>query len=73
VRAPPPPDAGIAGACATVDDCWLDEGGKAMPRPKKFKKRPLPRGDCGKNKLWLRHELTCTENQCVSRFRGDRC
>jgi hypothetical protein len=71
--ADPQPDAGLEVACTTVDDCWLDERGNAIPRPKKFKKRAPPRGDCGKNKLWLRHELTCTENRCVSRFRGDRC
>jgi hypothetical protein len=71
------PDAGpVAPApvsCRTVNDCWLAPDGKAIPRPAKFKWRAIPRGDCGKNLLWLRHELTCTENQCVSRNRSDMC
>lgn len=74
---PPPPapvDAGTpAVSCRTVNDCWLAPDGKAIPRPPKLKWRAIPRGDCGKNLLWLRHELKCEENQCVSRNRGDMC
>ena len=73
---PPPPtvvDAGVAVSCRTVNDCWLAPDGKAIPRPAKFKFRQLPKGDCGKNLLWLRHSLQCEANQCVATFRGDAC
>ena len=59
--------------CTSVDECWLDAEGKAVARPKSKKGRPLPRGDCGKNLLWLRHKLTCEEGVCVSQNIGDKC
>jgi len=59
--------------CETVDDCWLDAGGKAIKRPARFRKKRIPHGDCGKNLLWLRHILSCEKNRCVSQFIGDRC
>ncbi len=59
--------------CKTVAECWLDEEGKPIPRPRSKKGRAVPRGDCGKNLLWLRHRLTCEENVCVSLNIGDKC
>lgn len=59
--------------CETVAQCWLDPSGKPIARPKKFARRPLPRGDCGKNLVWLRNVLTCEEQVCVARFVGDAC
>lgn len=60
-------------ACETVAQCWLDESGKAIARPKSKKGRALPRGDCGRNVLWLRNRLTCDEGVCVSQNVGDKC
>lgn len=59
--------------CKTVADCWLDERGKAVARPKSKQGRPIPRGDCGKNILWLRHRLACEQSVCVAVFVGDEC
>lgn len=61
--------------CQTVAACWLDPDGKPIARPKKLKGRPLPKGDCGKNKTWLRNVLTCDEVKrvCVAEYIGDRC
>ena len=59
--------------CETVAQCWLDDDGKAIARPKSKKGRPLPKGNCGKNLFWLRHRLTCEEGVCVSQFIGDKC
>lgn len=67
------PDAGTV-SCKSVNDCWLDGEGHAIARPKKLKGRPLPRGDCGKNILWLRNLLECTdEGLCKATHVGDRC
>jgi hypothetical protein len=73
-------DAGVADAgsapgvsCKTVADCWLDENGQAIARPKAKKGKPVPRGDCGGNILWLRHRLACDEGTCKAVFIGDRC
>jgi hypothetical protein len=68
------PDA-KAGAvpCQTIADCWLDADGKAIARPKRFRSKPVPRGDCGKNLVWLRNRLTCEANVCAVTFIGDRC
>lgn len=61
-------------ACKTVADCWLDADAKPIARPKAKKGRPLPRGDCGRNILWLRTRLTCSEeNVCVAEHVGDKC
>jgi len=59
--------------CKTVAECWLDDDGKPVARPKRFKGRKLPKGDCGKNLLWLRHVLSCEQAVCVAKFVGDRC
>ncbi|MBL8914094.1 MAG: hypothetical protein JNM17_25545 [Archangium sp.] len=85
VLPPPPPgefslrppktttaDGGVV-SCQTVNECWLAPDGSPMPRPARFKKKPLPKGDCGKNLLWLRNRLTCEENVCKSTYMGDAC
>lgn len=59
--------------CKTVAECWLDEDGKAIARPKSKKGHPIPRGNCGKNLFWLQHKLTCEEGVCVAQFIGDKC
>ena len=59
--------------CKTVAECWLGPGGTPIARPKSMKGRKLPKGDCGKNLLWLRHELSCQQNVCVSTYVGDMC
>lgn len=59
--------------CQSVAECWLDANGKPIARPKKQRGRPLPKGDCGKNLLWLRNVLTCEQNVCVARFVSDGC
>ena len=59
--------------CETELDCWLDESGQPIARPKKAAGKPLPRGDCGKNLRWLRNELSCEKKVCVARLVGDRC
>jgi hypothetical protein len=59
--------------CRTVAECWLAEDGKPIARPRSKRGRPLPRGDCGKNLLWLRHQLSCEAGVCVSQLIGDRC
>lgn len=67
-----PVDAGVV-SCQTVSDCWLGPDGSAIKRPARFKKKQLPKGDCGKNLLWLRNRLTCEENVCKATFMGDAC
>ncbi len=67
------PDAGTAVACKTVADCWLDDEGRAMARPKAQKGKKIPLGDCRGKKVWLRHVLTCEQNVCISTYRGDQC
>jgi hypothetical protein len=59
--------------CKSVGDCWLDEEGHAISRPKKLRGRPIPRGDCGSKLLWLRHRLACIDERCVAVNVGDRC
>jgi hypothetical protein len=59
--------------CKTVDDCWLDDNGHAIHRPKRYRGRALPRGDCDARIQWLRHKLSCEENVCVAKFVGDAC
>ncbi|MBK7857336.1 MAG: hypothetical protein IPJ65_01680 [Archangiaceae bacterium] len=59
--------------CQTVAECWLDADGKAVARPRAKKGRALPRGDCGKNILWLRNRLSCEQRFCVVQFIGDKC
>lgn len=66
-------DGGTPVACQTVADCWLDPQGAAIPRPAKRKGQKLPKGDCGKNLLWLRHRLSCEEQVCKVQFMGDAC
>ena len=70
------PNAGetsAAPACRSVADCWLDEEGRAIRRPARYRGRHLPRGDCGAHLRWLRHSLTCDEGVCTARDIGDRC
>ncbi len=67
------PDGGAGVPCDSVAQCWLDEGGKAIARPKKLRGRPLPKGDCGPNLLWLRNRLTCEDRVCTAVHVGDRC
>ena len=59
--------------CKTVAECWLDEDGKPIARPKSKKGRPIPKGDCGKNLFWLRNKLTCEDGVCVGQLIGDKC
>ena len=59
--------------CETVAQCWLDKDGKPIARPKRVKGKRLPKGDCGKNLLWLRHQLTCERAVCVAKFVSDSC
>ena len=66
-------DAGEGPACKTVDDCWIDNQGQAIARPKSKKGHKIPRGDCGKNILWLRTKLTCEEGVCKAENVGDKC
>jgi hypothetical protein len=59
--------------CHSVADCWLDESGKPIARPNRFKGKRVPKGDCGRNLLWLRNRLTCEGNVCVAENIGDAC
>ena len=59
--------------CKTVADCWLDQDGNPIARPKSKRGRSLPRGDCGKNLLWLRTRLSCDNHVCTAEHIGDRC
>jgi hypothetical protein len=59
--------------CETVADCWLDGDGHPIKRPPRLRKKQLPRGDCGKNLVWLRNRLSCEEHVCVAVFIGGRC
>lgn len=59
--------------CQTVADCWLDDSGNAIQRPKKLKNKPVPKGDCGKNLNWLRRRLSCDESFCTVQYVGDKC
>jgi hypothetical protein len=70
-EAKPSPPAAVA--CETVADCWLDDSGAAIKRPKRHRGKPIPRGDCGARILWLRHKLTCEEKRCVAVHIGDKC
>ena len=63
----------VAAPCRNVGDCWLDDRGNAIARPKRLRGRKLPKGDCGRNLLWLRNELSCAEGRCVALPVGDRC
>jgi len=60
-------------ACKTVEDCWLDADAKPIKRPKKFRGKPVPRGDCGEKLMWLRHRLACEQSVCTVTAIGDRC
>lgn len=60
--------------CVTVDDCWLDEEGKPIARPKAKKGKPFPKRACGGPGLvWLRNRLTCSNKVCTAEFIGDKC
>ncbi len=59
--------------CKTVADCWLSAQGQPIARPKHKRGRALPRGDCGKNLVWLRHRLSCEQDVCVATLIGDKC
>lgn len=69
--------------CHTVADCWLDAEGHPIARPKRYRGRALPHGDCGKHLTWLDHRLTCTappsadggasQPMCTAEFIGDKC
>ena len=67
------PDGGAPLPCETVADCWLDENGNAMARPKSKRGHPIPGGDCGKNKVWLRNRLSCEAHVCTAEHVGDKC
>lgn len=71
--APADPPSVEAVPCNTVADCWLDKDGRPIARPKAKRGRGLPRGDCGKNLLWLRTRLSCEHQVCVAQHVGDRC
>jgi hypothetical protein len=68
-----PAPAAEGAPCETVADCWLDPTGRPIKRPARFRRRPIPRGDCEKNILWLRHRLTCDQQRCTATFIGDTC
>ncbi len=59
--------------CNTVAQCWLDDAGHAIRRPKKYAGRSLPRADCQGNLLWARYRLLCVQHRCESLFVGDMC
>jgi len=59
--------------CKTVADCWLSADGQAIARPKHKRGRALPRGDWGKNLVWLRNRLSCEAQVCVAVHIGDKC
>ena len=68
--------------CKTVDECWLDDGGAPVARPKKFKGQQFPKGDCGRNLIWLRTRIRCevptvpdagSAKVCVTENIGDKC
>ena len=59
--------------CETVADCWLDADSKPIARPKKFRGKPVPHGDCGRKIQWLRNKLSCEQNLCTVLNIGDRC
>jgi hypothetical protein len=68
------PDPGAAGVpCRSVGDCWLDASGNAIKRPKRYRGKPLPRGDCGARINWLRNWLSCTDGRCSVQHVGDKC
>jgi hypothetical protein len=71
----PQADAGTPNqaSCKTVADCWLDDDGNAIARPKSQRGRPLPKGNCGENLLWLRNVLECQQGFCASKHIGDMC
>lgn len=73
LSAPAAPSAAPLVPCKTVADCWLDADGHAIPRPKRYRGRPLPRGDCGKNELWLSNKLSCEDAVCVARYISNKC
>lgn len=62
-------------SCRSVADCWLDAQGRPIARPRGKRGLKLPRGDCGRNLIWLRNRLLCTEQEhvCASQFMGDAC
>jgi hypothetical protein len=59
--------------CRSIADCWLDEAGQPIKRPRKLRGRQVPRGDCGANIFWLHHRLECIAAQCHVTIVGDRC
>ncbi len=60
-------------ACESVAQCWLDDEGKPIARPRRLRGKPIPRGDCGRNLKWLRNRLTCQEQRCAAVRIGDKC
>lgn len=60
-------------SCQTVADCWIDADAKPIERPKKYRGKAIPRGDCSKKLLWLRNKLTCEQNLCTVTHIGDKC
>jgi hypothetical protein len=57
--------------CKTVKDCWLDETGRPVKRPK-GKKPPTP--SCsGAGLVWLRTRLSCEHDVCVAESVGHKC
>jgi hypothetical protein len=70
------PDGGVtvsAVPCTSVADCWLDANGKPVARPRRFRGRRIPRGNCGSNLLWLRYRLMCEKDLCAAENVGDKC
>jgi hypothetical protein len=59
--------------CQSIEDCWLNELGKPIKRPKRFRGKPLPPGDCGEKLNWLRNKLACEKNVCTALYVGDLC
>ena len=60
-------------ACQSVADCWLDADSRPIKRPKKFRGKAIPQGDCGSRLQWLRNKLECSQKLCTVTYVGDRC
>jgi hypothetical protein len=59
--------------CKTIADCWLDNEGHPIARPKSKRGLKIPRGNCDTRLVWLRYQLSCTEQVCTALFLPDQC
>jgi hypothetical protein len=58
--------------CKTADDCWLDNGGAPIARPKNKRGHKIPRGSCY-DRVWLDNQLSCSDKVCSVTHVPDRC